>query len=76
MNDHTENRSVFAVNDLAQLEDWLHSGQIELALTYDVGLPAEIGREVLAELRPYGLVPAGSKLARGKAGRFFLTAIA
>ncbi|MFJ4290856.1 LysR family transcriptional regulator [Cupriavidus sp. NPDC089707] len=57
----------FVEGDLAQLEDWLHGGQIELALTYDVGLPAEIGREVLAELRPYGLVPAGSKLARGKA---------
>lgn len=58
----------FVEGDLAQLEDWLHGGQIELALTYDVGLPNEINREVLAELRPYGLVPAGSRLARRKGG--------
>lgn len=58
----------FVEGDLAQLEDWLHGGQIELALTYDVGLPNEIDREVLAELRPYGLVPAASRLARRKGG--------
>lgn len=58
----------FVEGDLAELEDWLHGGQIELALTYDVGLPNEIDREVLAELRPYGLVPAGSRLARRKGG--------
>lgn len=54
----------FVEGDLAQMEDWLHGGQIELALTYDVGMPDEIDRELLAELRPYGLVPAGSRLAR------------
>ncbi|MGO4330080.1 LysR substrate-binding domain-containing protein [Cupriavidus sp. 2TAF22] len=58
----------FVEGDLAQLEDWLHSGHIEFALTYDVGLPIEIERECLAELRPYGLVPAGSRLARGRGG--------
>uniref|UniRef100_UPI00339D59F9 LysR family transcriptional regulator n=1 Tax=Cupriavidus necator TaxID=106590 RepID=UPI00339D59F9 len=58
----------FVEGDLAQLEDWLHGGQIELALTYDVGLPNEIDREILAELRPYALLPAGSRLARRKGG--------
>lgn len=54
----------FVEGDLAQLEDWLHGGQIELALSYDVGMPDDLERELLAELRPYGLVPAGSRLAR------------
>ncbi|MGH8787380.1 MAG: LysR family transcriptional regulator [Cupriavidus necator] len=56
----------FVEGDLAQLEDWLHGGQIELALTYDVGMPDDIERELLAELRPYGLLHAGSRLARRK----------
>ncbi|QQX88250.1 LysR family transcriptional regulator [Cupriavidus necator] len=56
----------FVEGDLAQMEDWLHGGQIELALTYDVGMPDDIERELLAELRPYGLLPAGSRLARRK----------
>ncbi|EYS84903.1 LysR family transcriptional regulator [Cupriavidus sp. SK-4] len=56
----------FVEGDLAQLEDWLHGGQIELALTYDVGMPDDIERELLAELRPYCLLPAGSRLARRK----------
>ncbi len=54
----------FVEGDLAQLEDWLHGGQIELALSYDVGMPDHLERELLAELRPYGLVSAGSRLAR------------
>lgn len=58
----------FVEGNLAQLEDWLHSGHIELALTYDVGLPADIDLERLAELRPYGLVPTGSKLAKKRGG--------
>jgi DNA-binding transcriptional LysR family regulator len=56
----------FVEGDLVQLEDWLHSSHIELALTYDVGLPSDIDRECLAELRPYGLVPAGSRLAKAR----------
>lgn len=58
----------FVEGDLAQLEDWLHSSHIELALTYDVGMPSDIDRECLAELRPYGLVPAGSRLAKTRGG--------
>lgn len=58
----------FVEGNLLQLEDWLHSSHIELALTYDVGLPADIELERLAELRPYGLVPANSRLARTRGG--------
>lgn len=61
----------FIEGDLMQLEDALRSSRIELALMYDVGLPADIERECLAELRPYALVPAQSKLAK-KAGRLSL----
>ncbi|CAB3809415.1 HTH-type transcriptional regulator GltC [Paraburkholderia caffeinitolerans] len=54
----------FVEGDLAQLDGWLHKRQIDLALMYDVGLPDDIERECLAELRPYGLVQAGSPLAK------------
>jgi DNA-binding transcriptional LysR family regulator len=61
----------FVEGDLLQLEDALRSSRIELALMYDVGLPADIDRECLAELKPYALVPAASKLAK-KAGKLSL----
>ncbi|RQS76956.1 LysR family transcriptional regulator [Burkholderia sp. Bp8963] len=56
----------FVEGDLAQLDAWLHKRQIDFALMYDVGLPDDIERECLAELRPYGLVPAASPLAKRK----------
>lgn len=56
----------FMEGDLAQLEAWLRKRQIDFALMYDVGLPDDIEREQLAQLRPYGLVPAGSRLAKRK----------
>ncbi|WP_322045390.1 LysR family transcriptional regulator [Paraburkholderia sp. J67] len=56
----------FIEGDLAQLDEALHKRQIDFALMYDVGLPDDIERECLAELRPYGLVPAGSPLAKRK----------
>lgn len=61
----------FVEGDLVQLEDWLHSSRIELALTYDVGMPSDIERESLAELRPYALVPSTSKIAK-KSGKLSL----
>ncbi|MEI6000513.1 LysR family transcriptional regulator [Paraburkholderia bengalensis] len=61
----------FVEGDLLQLEDALRSSRIELALMYDVGLPADIDRECLAELKPYALVPAASKLAK-RAGKLSL----
>ncbi|MDN0083756.1 LysR family transcriptional regulator [Crenobacter sp. SG2305] len=54
----------FIEGDLAKLESLLSSQQIELALTYDVGLPASIDMECIAELEPYALVHIGSELAR------------
>lgn len=56
----------FVEGDLPQLEAWLQKRQIDFALMYDVGLPADIERECLAELRPYALLPAGSRLAKRK----------
>jgi DNA-binding transcriptional LysR family regulator len=61
----------FVEGDLVQLEEGLRSRHFELALMYDVGLPADIERESLAELEPYALVPAASKLAK-KPGRLSL----
>lgn len=54
----------FREGDLAQLDEWLHKRQIDLALMYDVGLPADIERECLAELKPYALLPSASSLAK------------
>jgi len=54
----------FVEGDLLQLEEALRSSHIELALMYDVGLPADIDCESLAQLEPYALMPADSKLAR------------
>jgi DNA-binding transcriptional LysR family regulator len=54
----------FVEGDLLQLEEGLRSSRIELALMYDVGLPADIECETLAQLEPYALVPAASKLAK------------
>jgi DNA-binding transcriptional LysR family regulator len=65
----------FVEGDLVQLEEGLRSSHIELALMYDVGLPADIERECLAELKPYALVSAASKLAK-KAGKLSLHELA
>jgi DNA-binding transcriptional LysR family regulator len=37
---------------------------IDCALMYDVGLPGDIERECLAELKPYALLPGDSPLAK------------
>ncbi|MFX1765716.1 LysR substrate-binding domain-containing protein [Paraburkholderia sp. A1RI-2L] len=54
----------FREGDLAQLDEWLRKRQIDLALMYDVGLPGDIERECLAELKPYALLPYASSLAK------------
>jgi DNA-binding transcriptional LysR family regulator len=53
----------FVECDLDKLENLLVSQQIELALTYDVGLPASVHMECVAELEPYALLHRGSELA-------------
>lgn len=49
--------------DQARLHGALASGEAELALMYDIDLAPGLAREVLAELRPYVLLPAGHPLA-------------
>ncbi|MFJ1341053.1 LysR substrate-binding domain-containing protein [Pseudomonas caricapapayae] len=49
--------------DLAEVNRRLADGKAELALTYDVGLDSPIEKRVLAQLRPYALLPADHPLA-------------
>lgn len=49
--------------DLETLTEGLESGQIDVALIYDFGLPSSVQITPLADVRPYGLVPGGHPLA-------------
>ncbi len=49
--------------DLETLSDWLDIGQIDVALIYDFGLPSRLTITPLADVRPYGIVPAQHRLA-------------
>ncbi len=49
--------------DLKTLTGWLESGQIDMALTYEFGLPSTLEVTSLADIRPYGLVCADHPLA-------------
>jgi DNA-binding transcriptional LysR family regulator len=49
--------------DLETLSGWLETGRIDLALTYDFGLPSNLAITPLADVRPYGLLPATHRLA-------------
>ena len=49
--------------NLKTLTDWLESGQIDMALTYEFGLPSTLKVTSLADIRPYGLVCADHPLA-------------
>jgi DNA-binding transcriptional LysR family regulator len=50
--------------DFAAVREALLSGRSELALTYELGVDADIRRQVLLELPPYALLPAGHPLAK------------
>lgn len=50
--------------DIGTLTQWLEGGQIDVALSYDFGLPSTLDVMPLADVRPYGLVPADHGLAR------------
>jgi len=50
--------------DFTAVRDALMSGRVELAITYELGLEADIQRVILAELPPYALLPANHALAR------------
>lgn len=49
--------------DLETLSKWLETGQIDVAMIYDFGLPSTLAITPLADVRPYGLLPAGHRLA-------------
>ncbi|HEY9040084.1 MAG TPA: LysR family transcriptional regulator [Roseovarius sp.] len=49
--------------NLDALTNWLESGQIDVALTYDFGLPSAWQVTPLANVRPYGLLPGNHRLA-------------
>ncbi|WP_282609001.1 LysR family transcriptional regulator [Pelagibius sp. Alg239-R121] len=46
-----------------ELSAWLSEAMIDLAVTYDVALSAEVERTDLARLRPYAMLPRGHRLA-------------
>lgn len=50
--------------DFAAVRESLISGRSELAVTYELGIEADIARWVLAELPPYALLPADHPLAK------------
>lgn len=49
--------------DLEQIARALERGGVDLALTYDIGLPAQIARDTLAEMAPYAVMAADHPLA-------------
>jgi DNA-binding transcriptional LysR family regulator len=50
----------------AQIFEMLQRSEIDLALTYDLGLPQDVQFEPLVELPPYVMLPEGHALARAK----------
>ncbi len=53
--------------NLETLTGWLETGQIDVALIYDLGLPSSLKITPVADIRPYGLLPGGHPLAGRKA---------
>lgn len=51
------------------VEDGLRSGRFELALTYDLGLGADLVAEELFRVPPYALLPAAHRRARRRSVR-------
>lgn len=49
--------------NLETLAGWLEIGQIDIALIYDLGLPSSLDVFPLADVRPYGLLPAAHPFA-------------
>lgn len=60
--------------DFAAVHENLVGGRSELAVTYELGIAADIKRWVLAELPPYALLPADHPLAKRR--RVSLAALA
>ncbi|MBK8439029.1 MAG: LysR family transcriptional regulator [Rhodobacter sp.] len=49
--------------DLEQMTRALERGKVDLALIYDIGLPATIARDTITEMAPYALMAPGHPLA-------------
>ncbi|WP_322867327.1 LysR family transcriptional regulator [Aquicoccus sp. G2-2] len=65
--EHPNTRIHLFEENLETLSDWLETGQIDVALTYEFGLPSDLNITPLADVRPYGLLPAGHRLTARKA---------
>lgn len=53
--------------NLPTLTAWLESGQVDVALMYEFGLPSTLDVIPLADVRPYGLLPQTHRLASRQA---------
>ncbi|SCK06508.1 LysR family transcriptional regulator [Vogesella sp. LIG4] len=60
---HPEVELTLLEGDLASVQRALRSGKAELALTYELASEPQLPRQVLDELPPYALLPAGHPLA-------------
>lgn len=60
---HPGARITLAEGDLADLEQGLRRGRIDLALVYDTGLSADLALTQLQAVPPHALVPPGHPLA-------------
>lgn len=65
--EHPQTRIRLHEADLETLAGWLETGQIDVALTYEFGLPSTLDITPLADVRPYGLLPEAHRLADRKA---------
>ena len=59
-----EAQAVLRTGDQETLFDWLRTSEIDLAVTYDLGLDDTVRFEALATYPPYALVGAGHRLVR------------
>ncbi len=64
--EHPNTRICLFEENLETLSDWLENGQIDVALIYDFGLPSNLVVMPLTDVRPYGLVAKGHRLAGRK----------
>lgn len=65
--EYPEARVSQAVAHQASLLEGLRRGAIDIALTYDLGIPADIAFEALASLPPYAVIAADHHLAKREA---------
>jgi DNA-binding transcriptional LysR family regulator len=64
---HPEIRVRLHEDHTEALQEGLRRGRFDLAVTYDLNLGADIAFETLAEVPLHAILPAGHRLARGRA---------